>query len=118
MGAVAASLSRAPGVAAELIEVMARTDGAVTLSGRAPSHPAREAARRAAMRVRVVTTVADEVAVTQAWGHPAVGGMVADVDRPDLLSTARWKAGGWTPSCRTNCRSGHTSGEGTPQLTK
>lgn len=51
MRAVAASLSRAPGMATELIEVMARTDG----------------------------------------------GMVADVDRPDLLSTARWETDGGHP---------------------
>jgi len=71
IAAVTAALSPAPGVPPDLIGVTARTDGAVTLSGYVRSHPRKEAAARSAMRVREVTTVADEIVVTSALGTGA-----------------------------------------------
>lgn len=43
-------------------------DGTVTLSGEVHTYPEKQAALRAALRVRGVTAVADELVVTHAWG--------------------------------------------------
>lgn len=115
IAAVTAALSPAPGVPPDLIGVTARTDGAVTLSGYVRSHPRKETAARSAMRVRGVTTVADEIVVTSALGTGAaeaghdrtvlvrsrpvnttaeVARPVLDVGDLDVLSTTRWETDG------------------------
>lgn len=65
--AIDAELDWAPNVKADRIGVAVR-DGGVTLSGQVDTYPEREAAVRAALRVRGVTAVADDVAVDHNWG--------------------------------------------------
>lgn len=66
--AITDELAWTPTVNADRIGV-ALTDGAVTLSGQVQTFPEKEAALRAAMRVRGVTAVADEIVVQHgAWG--------------------------------------------------
>ena len=65
--AITDELAWTPSVKADRIGV-ALTDGAVTLSGQVEIYPEKEAALRAAMRVRGVTAVADEIVVQHAWG--------------------------------------------------
>lgn len=65
--AVTDELDWAPAVDAANIGV-AVLDGAVTLSGEVHTYPEKQAALRAALRVRGVTAVADELVVTHAWG--------------------------------------------------
>lgn len=56
-----------PSVNSDCIGV-AVTDSAVTLSGQVTSYPEKQAAISAALRVRGVTAVADEIVVQHAWG--------------------------------------------------
>jgi osmotically-inducible protein OsmY len=65
--AVDAELEWAANVKADSVGVSVH-DGAVTLSGQVGTYPEKEAAVRAALRVRGVRAVADEVAVENAWG--------------------------------------------------
>ncbi|MEO9221544.1 MAG: BON domain-containing protein [Mycobacteriaceae bacterium] len=58
--AILEGLSQAPNLHSGRIGV-SLTDGAVTLSGRVPTHPEKEAAVRATMRVLGVTAIADEI---------------------------------------------------------
>lgn len=63
--AVTAELAWTPSVAADQVGVVALTNGAVTLSGNVQTYPQKEAAVNAALRVRGVTAVADEIVVQQ-----------------------------------------------------
>jgi osmotically-inducible protein OsmY len=65
--AIDAELEWAPNVKADRVGIAVR-DGAVTLSGQVETYPEKEAAVRAALRVRGVTAVADEIVVEQVWG--------------------------------------------------
>lgn len=65
--AIDAELEWAPNVKADRVGVAVR-DGAVTLSGQVETYPEKEAAVRAALRVRGVTAVADEIVVEHTWG--------------------------------------------------
>ena len=65
--ALEAELDWAPNVQADRIGVSVH-DSAVTLSGQVETYPEKEAAVRAALRVRGVTAVADEIVVEHTWG--------------------------------------------------
>lgn len=65
--AIDAELDWAPNVKADRIGVAVR-HGGVTLSGQVGTYPEKEAAVRAALRVRGVTAVADEITVDHSWG--------------------------------------------------
>jgi osmotically-inducible protein OsmY len=65
--AIDAELEWAPNVRADRVGVSVH-DGAVTLSGQVETYPEKEAAVRAALRIRGVTAVADEIAVEHRWG--------------------------------------------------
>lgn len=65
--AIDAELAWAPNVKADRVGVSVH-DGAVTMSGQVGTYPEKEAAVRAALRVRGVTAVADEIVVEHAWG--------------------------------------------------
>lgn len=67
--AILDELAWTPTVNADQIGV-ALTAGAVTLSGEVGTYPEKDAAVRAAMRVRGVTAVADEINVEHSWGTP------------------------------------------------
>ncbi len=66
--AIADELCWAPRVKADQIGV-AVTDGAVTLSGQVYTYPEKQAAVRAARRVRGTTAVADEIVVQHEFGE-------------------------------------------------
>lgn len=63
-------LAWAPEVEADRVGV-ALSDGAVTLSGEVKSYPEKRAAVAAALRVKGVTAVADEIVVESTWGPRA-----------------------------------------------
>lgn len=65
--AVSEELDWAPNVNAVRIGVSV-DDGAVTLSGEVDSYPERRRAEKAALRVRGVTAVAEEITVRNLWG--------------------------------------------------
>ncbi len=65
--AIEAELAWAPNVKADRVGVSIH-NGAVTLSGQVETYPEKEAAVRAALRVRGVGAVADEIVVEHAWG--------------------------------------------------
>jgi osmotically-inducible protein OsmY len=65
--AIDGELEWAPNVKADRVGVSVH-DGAVTLSGQVDSYPEKEAAVRAALRVRGVAAVADEILVEHIWG--------------------------------------------------
>ncbi len=67
--AILEGLSQAPNLHSGRIGV-SLTDGAVTLSGWVPTHPEKEVAVRAAMRVLGVTAIADEI-IAQHVSGPA-----------------------------------------------
>lgn len=68
--AVRDELARAPSVSGEQVGVGV-TDGAVTLAGQVQTLPEKDAALRAALRVRGVTAVVDEIVVQHSWGPRA-----------------------------------------------
>lgn len=64
--AIEDELDWTPSVKADRVGV-AVTDGAVTLSGEVESYPEKQAAVHAALRVRGVTAVADEIVIDNPW---------------------------------------------------
>jgi osmotically-inducible protein OsmY len=65
--AIEEELDWTPAVKADRVGV-AVNDGAVTLSGEVESYPEKHAAVQAALRVRGVTAIADEIVVESPWG--------------------------------------------------
>jgi osmotically-inducible protein OsmY len=76
--AICAELAWTPSVKADQVGV-ALIDGAATLSGEVGSYPEKEAAVAAALRVRGVTAVADEIVVHYAWDRREDADVARDV---------------------------------------
>ena len=65
--AISEELSWTPSIDSDQLTV-AVTDGAVMLAGQVTSYPQKQQAVKAALRVRGVTAIADEIVVSHPWG--------------------------------------------------